>query len=139
MYKCKIDKNLQILERYGIIKGVNWRGEIMLYFIYILVLVVFALAGYAIVQIRLYGITVKDFWKFVEANQTLDKLYEYSKRFDTLSPQQQILYLREAEAIFDAFDKMPHELWEEEYDKYATILDKYKEIKMKRWAQANKI
>ena len=26
-------------------------------------------------------------------------------------------------------------LWEEEYDKYSTILDKYKEIKMKRWAE----
>ena len=52
-----------------------------------------------------------------------------------LSPQQQILYLREAEAIFNAFDKMPNELWEEEYDKYRTILDKYKEIKMKRWSE----
>ena len=113
----------------------NVRGEKMLYLIYILVLVIFALVGYAIMQIRLFGITVKDFWKFIEANQTLDKLYEYSKRFDTLSPQQQILYLREAEAIFDAFDKMPNELWEEEYDKYRTILDKYKEIKMKRWAE----
>ena len=52
-----------------------------------------------------------------------------------LSPQQQILYLREAEEIFNAFDKMPNELWEDEYDKYRTILDKYKEIKMKRWSE----
>ena len=107
----------------------------MLYLIYILVLVVFALVGYAIMQIRLFGITVKDFSNFIEANQTLDKLYEYSKRFDKLSTQQQILYLKEAETIFEAFDKMPNELWEEEYDKYRTILDKYKEIKMKRWAE----
>ena len=49
----------------------------MLYLIYILVLVIFALVGYAIMQIRLFGITVKDFWNFIEANQTLDKLYEY--------------------------------------------------------------
>ena len=47
----------------------------MLYLIYILALIVFALVGYAILQIRLFGITVKDFWKFIEANQTLDKLY----------------------------------------------------------------
>ena len=107
----------------------------MLYLIYILGLIVFALVGYAILQIRLFGITVKDFWKFIEANQTLDKLYEYSKRYDMLTPQQQILYLREAEAIFNAFDKMPNELWEDEYDKYRTILDKYKEIKMKRWSE----
>lgn len=108
----------------------------MLYLIYILVIIIFALIGYAIMQIKLFGITVKDFWNFVEANQTLDKLYEYSKRYDKLSSQQQILYLKEAEAIFEAFDKMPNELWEEEYEKYATILDKYKEIKMMRWAES---
>ena len=107
----------------------------MLYLIYFLVLVIFALVGYAIMQIKLFGITVKDFWNFIEANQTLDKLYEYSKRYETLSPQQQILYLKEAETIFNAFDKMPNELWEEEYDKYSTILEKYKEIKMNRWAE----
>ncbi len=107
----------------------------MLYIIYFLVLVIFALIGYAILQIKLFGITVKDFWSFIEANQTLDKLYQYSIKFDTLSSQQQIIYLKEAEVIFEAFDKMPNELWEEEYDKYATILEKYKEIKMKRWAE----
>ena len=106
----------------------------MVYLIYGLVLIIFALIGYAIMQIRLYGITVKDFWGFVEANQILDKLYDYSKRYDMLSSQEQVIYLKEAEAIFDAFDKMPHELWEEEYDKYMTILEKYKEIKMMRWA-----
>ena len=108
----------------------------MLYVIYILVLIIFALVGYAILQIKLFGITVKDFWQFVEANQTLDKLYEYSKRYDKLSPQQQILYIKEAETIFEAFDKMPNELWEEEYDKYWTILEKYKEIKLMRWEES---
>ena len=108
----------------------------MLYLIYILVLVMFALIGYAILQIKLFGITVKDFWNFIEANQTLDRLYEYSKRYDKLSSQQQILYLKEAETIFEAFDKMPNELWEEEYDKYRTILEKYKEIKMTRWSES---
>lgn len=108
----------------------------MLYVIYILVLIVFALAAYAIMQIRLYGITVRDFWNFIEANQTLDRLYQYSMRFEKLSAQQQILYLKEAETIFEAFDKMPNELWEEEYDKYSVILEKYKEIKMSRWAES---
>ena len=108
----------------------------MLYVIYILVLIVFALAAYAIMQIRLYGITVRDFWNFIEANQTLDRLYQYSMRFEKLSAQQQILYLKEAETIFEAFDKMPNELWEEEYEKYSGILEKYKEIKMSRWAES---
>lgn len=106
----------------------------MLYIIYILALVIFALIGYAILQIKIYGIKLKDFWNFVEANQVLDRLYEYSKRYDILTQQEQILYLKQAEIIFEAFDKMPNELWEEEYEKYMTILDKYKEIKMMRWA-----
>lgn len=105
----------------------------LLYVVYILLLIIVALVGYAIVQLKLFGIKVKDFWNFIEANQILDRLYEYSKRYENLNPQEQILYLRQAEAIFDAFDKMPSELWEEEYEKYMTILDKYKEIKMKRW------
>ena len=110
----------------------------MLYIIYILLLIIFALVGYAILQIRLFGITIKDFWSFIEANQTLDRLYEYSKKYENLTQQEQILYLKEAETIFEAFDKMPHELWEEEYEKYITILEKYKDIKMSRWATTNK-
>ncbi len=106
----------------------------MLYLIYILVLIVFALAGYAILQVRLFGITVKDFWKFVEANQVLDRLYEHLNRYHDLSAQEQIVYLKEAETIFEAFDKMPNEIWDEEYDKYMAVLEKYKEIKMSRWA-----
>ena len=107
----------------------------MLYVIYVLVLIIFALIAYAVLQIRLFGITVKDFWGFIEANQTLDRLYQYSKKYENLSQQQQIIYLKEAETIFEAFDKMPNELWEEEYDKYRVILEKYKEIKMNRWAE----
>ena len=109
----------------------------MLYIIYVLLLVIVALVGYALIQLKLFGIKVKDFWNFVEANQILDRLYEYSKRYDKLSSQQQTLYLKQAEAIFEAFDKMPNELWEEEYDKYMTILEKYKSIKMARWASDN--
>lgn len=102
--------------------------------IYILVLIIFALVVYAILQIKLFGIKVKDFWSFIEANQMLDRLYEFSKKYDKLTQQEQILYLKEAEAIFEAFDKVPHELWEDEYDKYITILEKYKDIKLLRWA-----
>ena len=105
----------------------------MLYIIYVLIVIIFALIGYSIVQIKLLGITVKDFWSFIEANQVLDKLYDYSNKYEKMTPQEQVLYLREAEAIFKAFDKMPHEVWDEEYEKYITILEKYKEIKMMRW------
>ena len=41
--------------------------------IYILVLLIFGLVGYSIVQLRLAGIKVKDFWGFIQANEMLDK------------------------------------------------------------------
>jgi len=102
--------------------------------IYILLFIIVALVGYAILQIKLFGLNVKDFWTFIEANQMLDRLYEFSLRYEKLSSQEQIIYLTEAEKIFAAFDKVPEELWEEEYDKYSEVLRKYKNIKMVRWA-----
>ena len=50
-----------------------------------------------------------------------------------MTPQEQIIYLSEAEKIFKAFDKVPTELWDEEYDKYKEVLKKYNDIKMIRW------
>ena len=101
--------------------------------IYLLIFVIFALIAYAILQIRLFGVKVKDFWSFIEANQILDRLYHFAKQYEKMSSQEQIIYLAEAEKIFKAFDKVPEELWEEEYDKYKEVLTKYKDIKMLRW------
>ena len=107
---------------------------VVLEILYIALFVVFALVAYAVMQIKLAGMNVKDFWSFIEANQKLDQLYAFSKFYDKMSAQQQVLYLSEAEKIFDAFDKVPDVLWEEEYEKYSEVLDKYKHIKMLRWA-----
>lgn len=101
--------------------------------IYVLVFVIFALIAYAVMQIRLFGMKVKDFWGFVEANQMLDKLYKFAKQYERMTPQEQIIYLSEAEKIFKAFDKVPNELWEEEYSKYSEVLKKYNDIRMIRW------
>ncbi len=105
--------------------------------IYVLIFIIFALIAYAILQIRLFGMKVKDFWTFIEANQMLDKLYKFAKQYENMSPQEQVIYLSEAEKIFNAFDKVPDELWEEEYDKYKEVLTKYKDIKMLRWASTS--
>ena len=102
--------------------------------IYILLFIIFALVAYAVMQIKLAGIEVKDFWSFIEANQVLDKLYEFSKKYETLSPQQKVVYLMEAEKVFTAFDKIPNIIWEEEFKKYDEVLKKYKEIKIERWS-----
>ena len=105
--------------------------------IYILVFIIFALIAYAILQIKMFGMKIKDFWSFIEANQMLDKLYKFARQYENMSPQEQIIYLAEAEKIFNAFDNVPDTLWEEEYDKYKDVLKKYKDIKMLRWASTS--
>ena len=102
--------------------------------IYVLVLIMFCLIAYAIMQIKLIGLNVKDFWSFIEANQMLDSLYKISKKYEIMSTQEQIIFLMEAEKVFNAFEKVPTILWEEEYQKYSDVLNAYKNIKVYRWA-----
>ena len=92
----------------------------------------------AVYQIKRAGMTVTDFWSFIKANELLDKLYAFSEKYDSLSPQQQVLFLQESEKIFDAFGKVPDALWEEEYNKYMEILNKYRDIKVLRWEAKDK-
>jgi len=87
-------------------------------------------------QIKLSGIKVKDFWSFIRANQMLDKLYDFAKKYQRLTSSEQLIFLNEAEKVFDAFDKVPNVLWEEEYQKYMDVLDKYKDIKLIRWSES---
>ncbi len=108
----------------------------LLLLVYILIFLIVALILFAITQIKLLGIKVKDFWDFIEANQMLDKLYRFAKQYQSMSPQEQVIYLAEAEKIFTAFDKVPEELWDEEYEKYKQVLKKYNDIKMFRWASS---
>ena len=105
----------------------------LLLIIYVLIFIIFALVAFAVMQIKLAGMKVKDFWSFIEANQMLDKLYRFARQYENMSPQEQVIYLAEAEKIFKAFDNVPNELWEEEYQKYKEVLKKYNDIKMIRW------
>ena len=100
---------------------------------WIIVFLIFALCLYAVTQIKLLGIKVKDFWDFIQANDLLDRLYKFSKQYEKLNPQQQIIFLMEAEKVFTAFDKIPNIIWEDEFKKYDEVLKKYKEIKVERW------
>ena len=103
--------------------------------VFILILMIIFLSVFAVAQIKMAGMNVYDFWSFIKANDTLDKLYAFSEKYDKLSPQQQIVFLKEAENIFDAFEKVPDALWEEDYQKYDEILNKYKDIKLLRWEE----
>ena len=98
--------------------------------IYILLFIIFSLIGYAIMQLKLAGMNVKDFWDFIQANQILNSLYKMSKQYEKMSRKEQIIFLMEAEKVFAAFDKVPNMLWEDEYQKYSKILEIYKNIKI---------
>ncbi len=108
---------------------------ILIIIIYTLFLIIFALIGYAIMQIKLAGMNVKDFWSFIEANKTLDKLYKLSKQYQQMNAGQQIIFLAQAENVFNAFDKIPNAIWEEEYSKYRQVLETYRNIRVLRWAE----
>ncbi len=105
--------------------------------IYLLLLVIFGLIAFSIFQLKLAGIKVKDFWSFIQANQMLDKLYAFSNRCKKMSPQEQLIFLSEAEKVFNAFDKIPDMIWEDEYRKYSQVLEEYKNIRIKRWNTSN--
>lgn len=103
--------------------------------IYVLLLVIVTLAIFVLLQIKLAGIHITDFWDFIQANEELDKLYRFSKYYETMSQQEQVIFLMEAEKVFSAFDKVPSPVWEEDYGKYREVLDAYKNIKLARWNQ----
>lgn len=104
--------------------------------VYILIFIIFALIIYGIIQLKMAGMNVKDFWTFIEANQMLDKLYAFSKKYEKMSTQEQIIFLMEAEKVFNAFEKVPKMIWEEEHEKYSDVLNTYKNIKILRWVQS---
>ncbi|MFR1777287.1 MAG: hypothetical protein ACLSW4_04455 [Clostridia bacterium] len=111
---------------------------VLLVIIYMLILVIFGLVVFAVMQIKMAGLTVKDFWTFIEANQELDKLDKIAKKYEKMNTMQQIMFLKEAEKIFNAFDKVPASIWEEETNKYQNVLDAYKDIKVMRWIENDK-
>ena len=104
--------------------------------VFILLIFICVLIAMSVVQMQMAGIKVKDFMSFIKANDSLDKLAVFAKKYDKMSPQEQVIYLAEAEKMFDAFDKIPESVWEEEHDKYNEVLDKYKDIKVMRWNEA---
>ena len=106
--------------------------DILAIIVILLVFIVLLIAS-VVAQMRAAGIKVTDFWSFINANQELDSLYEFSKRYTKMTPQQQVIYLGEAEKMFAAFDKTPQTVWEDDHDKYEAVLDTYKDIRVMRW------
>ena len=112
--------------------------EVMIICIYMLILIIIGLVVFAVMQIKLAGIKVKDFMSFIQANQLLDSLYRISRKCDNLNTQEQLVFLMEAEKVFEAFDKIPTLVWEDEYRKYSQVLNTYKDIRVARWVSETK-
>lgn len=103
----------------------------------ILIFIIITLITVAIMQINMAGIEVKDFWSFIKANEELDKLYLFSKKYNRMSPQEKIIFLQETEKMSDAFEKIPSIIWEDEYSKYRDVMDTYRDIKVDRWKDSS--
>ena len=103
----------------------------------ILIFIIITLITVAIMQINMAGIEVKDFWSFIKANEELDKLYLFSKKYNKMSPQEKIIFLQETEKMSDAFEKIPSMIWEDEYSKYRDVMDTYRDIKVDRWKDSS--
>ena len=114
----------------------------MTHLLAIVVLLIFVIAFFFFffyMQLRNAGIGVKDFYSFINANESLDKLYAFAQKYEKLTPQEQVIYLAEAEKMFEAFDKIPETIWEDEHEKYSKVLDRYNDIKLTRWNEENEI
>lgn len=105
--------------------------------ILILIFIIVTLIAFAVMQINMAGIEVKDFWSFIKANEELDKLYLFSKKYNKMSPQEKIIFLQETEKVSNAFEKIPSMIWEDEYSKYRDVMDTYRDIKVDRWKDSS--
>ena len=79
--------------------------------ILMLIVIIVSLIAFAIMQIQMAGIEIKDFWSFIKANEDLDELYVFSKKYNKMSPQEKVIFLTEAEKMSDAFEKIPSIIW----------------------------
>ena len=95
--------------------------------------IIIAIVSYMVYNIKMAGMEVNDFWDFIKSTEKLKKLYAFSKIYENLDIQEQIIFIKEAEQVFSAFEKVPTKLWEDEYQKYMKVLNRYQKEKLKHW------
>ena len=99
----------------------------------LLLTIIIGIVSYMIYNIKMAGMEVNDFWDFIKSVEKLKKLYDFSKIYENLDIQEQIIFIKEAEQVFSAFEKVPTKLWEDEYQKYMKVLNRYQKEKLKHW------
>ena len=105
----------------------------------VLLTIIIAIVSYMVYNIRMAGMEVNDFWDFIKSTEKLKKLYAFSKIYENLDIQEQIIFIKEAEQVFSAFEKVPTKLWKDEYQKYMKVLNRYQKEKLKYWKVNEKI
>ena len=133
-YYNKFAKILQIW--YNKLYEIEGDSMVIIYILYLLLFVVAGILGIICMKIKMAGMNVSDFFRFILAVNDLDSLYEFSKNNKDMSRKQQAAFLKQAEKVFSAFEKIPSIIWEDEYEKYNEILERYKDIKVYRWVNA---
>ena len=96
----------------------------------LLLTIIIGIVSYMIYNIKMAGMEVNDFWDFIKSVEKLKKLYAFSKIYENLDIQEQIIFIKEAEQVFSAFEKVPTKLWEDEYQKYMKVLNRYQKEKL---------
>lgn len=109
---------------------------VIIYVLYLVLFILVGIVGTICIKIKSAGMNVKDFFKFILAINDLDSLYVFSKNNKTMSKNEQTIFLKEAEKVFNIFERIPSIIWEDEYEKYAQVLQTYKDIRVLRWAEA---
>ena len=75
-------------------------------------------------DIPTYEKVIKSLSNAVQDEDVLRSFSQYMSYFDTIY---------EKVANYSAFEKVPDTLWEEDYNKYMEVLNKYKDIRVLRW------
>ena len=89
----------------------------------LLLTIIIGIVSYMIYNIKMAGMEVNDFWDFIKSVEKLKKLYAFSKIYENLDIQEQIIFIKEAEQVFSAFEKVPTKLW----------VNRYQKEKLKHW------
>ena len=95
--------------------------------------IILMLIFFAVYQIKMAGMNVKDFYEYVKQTEKLNKLSKFCKEYDKLDHTDQIIFAKEAMKVFEAFEKVPTSLWENDYDKYMRVLNRYQNIRRENW------
>ena len=99
----------------------------------LLLTIIIGIVSYMIYNIKMAGMEVNDFWDFIKSVEKLKKLYAFSKIYENLDIQEQIIFIKEAAQVFLAIEKVPTKIWEDEYQKYMKVLNRYQKEKLKHW------